>query len=233
MAAIYEIPYQAQIRTYIAQFMRIFTGIMVDYEHDYDGDGKTDTRSVKVMYSNMDRVVAEALHDDGTFVPTALPLISGYLTNIERHDENRKAPTHVDRRPYLDENNKVKALERLMPVPYKATMQVAIWSDNNNVKFQILEKILSIFNPDLVFHKNDDVKDWTNISRAELISIGNEDNQPMGTDGRIITDVLDFEFEFWLNFPFKDGDSSVIKQITANITDNKIEIAGIDSLTIV
>ena len=120
-----------------------------------------------------------------------------------------------------------------MPIPYKAAIQVSIYSDNTNMKFQILEKMLSIFNPDITFHKNNDVKDWTNIARAELINIGNEETQPVGTDGRIIIDTLDFEFDFWLGFPIKDGNSGVIKQIQANITDTAEEIAGIDSIIVV
>ena len=234
MASIYNIPYNGQIREYISQFMRIFTGIMVEYDgHDYDNDGLPDKRQVKVVYAAMDRVVADILHTDGTFTATSLPLISGYLTSINRDDERRKAPTHVDRRAYVDENNQIKSLERLIPIPYRASMQVSIYSDNTNMKFQILEKILSIFNPDLTFHKNNDSKDWTNIVRAEFVGISDESNQPVGTDGRTIIDTLDFEFDFWLGFPMKEGNSAVVKSIIANITDTTQEIAGIDTLTIV
>ena len=234
MAHIYEISYDKQIRTYISQFLRIFTGIMVEYDgNDFDGDGFPDQKQVSVVYSNMDRVVADILHTDGTFTAAKLPLIAGYLTTINRDDERRKAPTHIDRRAYVNESNEIKSLERLMGIPYKLSMQVAIYSDNTDMKFQILEKILMIFNPDLTFHKNDNVKDWTNISRAELLSIGNEENQPVGNEGRIIIDVLDFEVDMWLNFPVKDGNSSIIKMVEANITDTTESIAGLDSLTIV
>jgi len=233
MAHIYEIPYQGQIRNYISQFLRIFTGIIVDTELDRDEDGRIDTKQVKVIYANMDRVVSDVLNGDGTFSAASLPIIAGYLQTISRNDEARMAPTHVDSRAYVTDEGSTTSIQRLMPVPYRATMQIAIYSDNSRIKLQILEKILSIFNPDLTFNKNNDVLDWTNIARAELISINNEENQPAGTDGRIIVDTLDFEFDFWLNFPFKETDSGIIKVIEANITDNNNEIAGIDTLTIV
>lgn len=234
MASIYEIPYQAQMRTYIAQFLRIFTGIMVDYDgNDYDGDGIPDKQQVKVIYANMDRVIAERLHTAGTFTAASLPIISGYLTTITRDDERRKAPTHIDRRAFLTETNVATSLERLMPIPYKASMQLFIFSDNTNMKFQILETILSLFNPDITFNKNDNVKDWTNISRAELVSVSTEENMPSGTDGRIIIDTLDFEVDFWLNFPFKETTSGIVKQIEANITDTTNVIDGIDNIIIV
>lgn len=234
MAFIYEMQYDKQIRTYISQAMRVFTGIMVEYDgQDRDGDGNPDNRQVKVVYSPMDRVVADILHTEGTFTAASLPLIAGYLTSITRDDERRKAPTHIDRRAYVDENGNLKSLERIMGVPYKLSLQIAIYSDNISMKFQILEKILMIFNPDLVFHKSNDIKDWTNISRMELLNIGDESSQSAGSDGRIIIDTLDFEVDIWLNFPTKDGASSVIKQITANIYDNTDEIVGIDTITIV
>ena len=234
MAITYQNQYTYQIREYLKQFLRIFTGITVDYDgNDYDGDGNPDKKQVNVIYANMDRVIAERLHTAGTFTAASLPLISGYLSAINRDDERRKSPTHIDRRAYMDENNNVKSLERLMPVPYKASMQIFIFSDNTNMKFQILETILSLFNPDLTFNKNNDVKDWTNISRAELMSISTEENMPTGTDGRLIIDTLDFEVDLWLNFPFKDGDSGIIKQVELNMLDSSVSIVGLDSATIV
>lgn len=233
MAHVYEIPDQQQLRTYIAQFMRIFTGIVVHTELDRDADGNIDTKQVNVMYSPVDRVVADIMNGDETFTPPTLPIISGNLVSIERNDEQRRAPTHIDSRAFVTNNGEINSVRRLMPVPYRASMQIAIYSDNTNIKFQILEKILSIFNPTLSFNKNDDVLDWTNITSAELISINNESQESAAQDGRIIIDTLDFYFDFWLNFPFKETDYGIIKIIEANITDDKNFITGIDKITIV
>ena len=34
-----------------------------------------------------------------------------------------------------------------MPVPYNLTMQVDIWTSNSDQKFQLLEQILTLYNP--------------------------------------------------------------------------------------
>lgn len=224
----YTYHYQAQIREYISQFMRIFSGLQVQDGVDRDSSGENDYRSVNLAYGNMDRVVAQVLHKRGTFVAQKLPVISAYLTGIELNTENMQASAHVDRVTFTDQSDGLKKnLARPMPTAYKANIDLYIYSSNSTMKYQLLEQILTLFNPTLSLQKSDDINDWTNITEVSLVSISTEENAPVGPDERLIVDVLSFSFDFYLNYPFQIT-GSVIEQIITNVKDNTIAIDGID-----
>lgn len=230
--AVYSFHYQAQIREYISQFMRIFSGLQVQYGVDRDSSGTNDLRQVNMVYGNMDRVVAETLHKRGTFVSNKLPLISAYLTSIEMNEENRQAPMHIDNTVYVEEDGITKGnLSRHMPVPYRGTIDLSIYTSNSTMKFQLLEQILLMFTPTLSLQKSDDINDWTNITQVELLSISPEENAPAGPDERMIVDTLTFSFDFYLNYPFQTN-TSIIEEIVLNMKDDTIVIEGIDLETV-
>lgn len=228
----YNFHYQQQIREYISQFMRIFAGLQTQDGVDRDISGTNDFRDVKLVYGAMDRVVANTLHKNGTYVAQTLPVISAYLTGIELKTENRQAPTHIDNTVFINESDSVKTnLSRVMPVPYMATIDLYLYSSNSTMKFQLLEQILTLFNPSLTLQKSDDINDWTNLTEVELVAIATEENVPVGTEERMIVDTLSFTFDFYLNFPFQSS-TSIIDQIILNVKDNTIAIDGIDMDTV-
>jgi hypothetical protein len=213
--------------------MRIFAGLQVQDGVDRDSSGTNDFRSVALVYGSMDRVVAQTLHKNGTFIAQKLPVLSAYLTGIELKPENRQAPNHVDNTIYTNQSDGIKhSLSRVMPVPYMGTIDLYIYSSNSTMKYQLLEQILCMFNPSITLQKSDDINDWTNLTEVELVGIATEENVPVGTEERVIVDVLSFTFDFYLNVPFQTS-SSVIEQITLNVRDNTIVIDGIDMDTVV
>lgn len=215
--------YNEQIRTYIEQFLRVFTGLQVEYKVDRDGDGNLDRRAVNVVYGDMDRVVANVLNKNGGFTNKSLPLISGYMRNIQMDPENRKPRTHKENIVYKNEDGTRSVSSRLMSVPYKLNMDLAIWTSNTDQSLQILEQILLMFRPTLVFQKSENIHDWSYMVRGELTGINNEANFPAGLDSRMKVDTLNFDVDISLNYPASEY-QSIIEQATLTAHDDGISI---------
>lgn len=215
--------YNEQVRTYIKQFLRVFTGIQVQYGVDRDEDGNLDRRAVNVVYGDMDRVIANVLTQNGDFTNKSLPLISGYMRNISLTPERRKPRQHVENVPYTKEDGSTGVSSRLMSIPYQLNMELAIWTSNTDQSLQILEQILLMFNPQLIFQKSENIHDWSYLVKAELTGINNEANYPAGTDSRMKIDTLNFDVDIWLNYPMSEY-QSVIEQASLTAHDDGISI---------
>lgn len=212
--------YSGQFRRYIAQFLRVFSGIQVKDGVDRDGDGNLDTRTVPVHYGSMDRIAANVIKNNGTFINEKVPLIAGYMTGISLSPNNRRAPTHIETIGYQSKTDgSYHTSQRRMPVPYQCSMDLYLYASSSNQMFELLEQILILFNPSLAIQRSSDELDWTYITEVTLTGIQNQENFPMGTNRRVINQTLTFTFDAWLNFPAKDS-SGIIEQIITNVKDD-------------
>ena len=224
----YNFYYNQQIRTYIKQFLRVFSGLQVQTGVDRDNDTELDMIPVTVSYGDMDRVVANVLYKDNTFMASRLPIIAGYMTNLDLNPENKKSRHHIETITTQDAGDSTRgAFSRSMGVPYKMNFDLSLMSSNSDQMFQMLEQILLMFDPVLNFQKSDDIRDWSYITKAELVGISNENNYPASETERMIVWTLSFTLDIWLNYPSIDK-SSVIEEIEANMKDDSIDILGID-----
>jgi hypothetical protein len=55
-------------------------------------------------------------------------------------------------------------IEKLMPVPYDLEVNLDIWTSNTNQKLQLLEQLLTLFNPSLEIQSTENFIDWTSLS---------------------------------------------------------------------
>jgi hypothetical protein len=224
----YTFVYQGQIKNYISQFLRIFAGLQVEYGVDRDASGTNDRRTVNVHFGDMDRIVANVLYKDRVFQTQKVPLISGQLLQLELDPERAKAKNHKESITRYTDTIGTKVTEtRVMGIPYKLNMDVSIYTSNSEQMLQLLEQILLMFNPILNFQTNENIVDWTYITKAELVAISNEQNVPAATDERLIVQTLSFLVDIWLNYPYKQ-ESSIIEQIIVNMKDNTFNISGLD-----
>lgn len=195
--------YDQQIKRYIVQFMAVFAGLQVNV-------GKTDSREeglipVPIHYGYKDRVVASILADNTQNKPLRLPLMSAYLTGIEMAPERRKGigterrHTFVPRGGILPDDATV--VRQYMPIPYNLTMELSIYTSNQEQKLQIMEQLLMLFDPTLQIQTNDAMFDWTKITVVELTGVRPEENYPSATDRRIIQNSLDFTVPIWIAAP--------------------------------
>ena len=194
--------YDHQFRRYIVQFMAIFADMQVQVGWLND----TEPRLIKVPVKNSSstRIVADLISENTQNKPIRLPLMSASLRGLTLAPERRHAPQAVNRTVYTPTGglapNDTKVVRQRMPVPYIAQFELSIWASNQNEHYQILEQILSIFNPILEIQTSDDVLDWTRITSVELVGIAPEEDAA-GTERRLIRTTLSFDVVIYLSLP--------------------------------
>ena len=195
--------YDEQFKQYLAQFMTIFANMQVQVGKRDDEDEQLIT--VPVQYGYKDRVVASIISDNTQNKPLRLPVMSAHLTNINMAPELRKGIGSQRRETYLPRGgvfpDEITIAHQLMPVPYRATTELAIYTSNTEQRFQILEQILMLFDPTIQIQKSEAPFDWTKLTVVELEGINFEDNYPSGTDRRIMVSTLTFNFPVYISAP--------------------------------
>jgi hypothetical protein len=111
-------------------------------------------------------------------------------------------------------------VERLMPVPFKLTINLDIWTSNTNQKLQLLEQILTLFNPSLEIQSTDNFIDWTSLSTMYLDrTVWTSRSIPVGTDDPIDVATLTFSMPIWISSPAKVKKLGVVERIVASMYD--------------
>jgi hypothetical protein len=143
-----------------------------------------------------------------------------------RQDPSFVGKVQVNEREYNDETGRYNenignrySVERYMPVPYELTMQVDVWTNNTSIKEQILEQILTLYNPSIEIQTSVNPLDWTLLSLIEMQDSINWSSRtiPIGTENPI--DVMTFQFKLpiWINPPAKVKKQKMIEEVVANI----------------
>jgi T4-like virus Myoviridae tail sheath stabiliser len=219
--------YDAQIRRYITQTVRIFSNFVVKY-----GDGTL--HRIPVMYGDADRQVASIIRNNSENKVNSVPKIAVYVSalSLDRSrtsDASFVGKVHVRERDtqtdpttghttYNQANGRNYTVERLMPTPFKLTMKVDIWSANTEQKLQIMEQILVLFNPSLELQTTDNYIDWTSLSVLDLTNINwSSRTVPAGVDSAIEIATLTVETPIWISPPVKVKHLGVITKIVTSL----------------
>lgn len=197
--------YNSQIRNYLIQFLSIFSGLQVKIGKNDRSEDEEKLIPVPIRYGNADRIVQWIKGEFTQNKPIRLPIMSANITGVEMAPELRKGIGVERRNAYLPRSgiipDDIEVVKQQMPVPYRMTADLAIWSSNQEQRWQILEQILTIFDPILQIQKNDAIFDWTKITTVELTGIATEDNYPITTNRRILVNNLSFSFPIYLSAP--------------------------------
>lgn len=202
--------YNQQLKRYLVQFMYIFSGMQVRV-------GKTSTREaglidVPVHYSSMDKVAASISAGNTSNKPIRIPAMSASLQTLRKMAvspglNQEYSSTYLPAGGYFA--NDVKTITRLKPTQYNATVNLAIWTSNVDQQFQLLEQILTIFNPSIQIQTSDGPFDWTKITMVELVDIQYQESYPINTLIRMPIAELTFEMPIYLSAPVEIRDSFV------------------------
>lgn len=210
-----EFWYDAQLRSYLLQFVAIFQGLRVQ-----TGKGECDEQqfiSVPCVIGSKDRVVAALMSGNTDNRVFSLPTMAVYMQSLSMAPERRKVQAYVDQRTTMRPGgvfpDDLTVVKRAMPVPYNMTVELSIYASNTQQMHQILEQILVLFNPDLQIQKSDGPFDWTKLTKVELTDISNEENYPSSTDRRITLWTLTFEIPIFLSVPMGVKDDLVRKVV--------------------
>ncbi len=229
--------YNNQIKTYLIQFMALFSGMstMIGKRDDVEPE----LLSVPIQYGFVDRVVAHIISENTQNSPLRLPTMSAYLTGVAMAPELRKGIGMIRRQTFLPAGalfpEGIKTIHQLMPIPYRATMELSIYTSNTEQRFQILEQILMLFDPTVQIQSTDAVFDWTKLTTVELENISFDDNYPSGVDDRIMITTLNFNMPIYISAPANLRDDYIkdvfvrIGMVSGAANGNAEMIADLDS----
>jgi hypothetical protein len=219
--------YDGQLRRYITQIVRLLSNFVVKYS-----DG-TLVR-VPVMYGDADRQAASIVNQNSENAVASSPRIAVYVSDLDLardrlgdstyvgklHIREREIDPETGEYGYTQGNN--YTVERLMPTPFDLTVKVDIWSSSTDQKLQILEQILTLFNPSLEIQTTDNYIDWTSLSVVELQDVVfSSRSVPVGTNSAIDIATLNLKTPIWMSPPAKIKKLGIITNIIANIYEDK------------
>jgi hypothetical protein len=237
--------YDAQLRRYLMQFMRIFHDFKVS---EGKRDGATFYNKVPVRYADMQRMVAHILRKGSENMVNSTPFIACSISSLLLARDRAQDPmliskVQVAERQYDTGSAQYKTdtasqefpgnlytTDRYMPVPYNLTMQVDIWTGNTDQKLQLMEQILVLFNPSIQLQNGTNPIDWTSIFEVELTDINwSNRSMPSGVDETIDISTLTFTLPIWISPPAKVKRQKIINTIITNIYDtSNVEDLGYD-----
>lgn len=217
--------YDAQIRRYVLQFMRIFHEIKIA---SVDENGSTLLERLPIRWGGMDRSAGHVLRENSENVVLPGNMMAAYIQSIQLDGTQRKSISgerklQVDEREfdeatqsYTNNIGKRYTIESLMPTAMKMEMSLDILTDKMDTKLQVLEQIFMIFNPGITIQQNDNALDFSSFFNVELKNI-QWSNRGAGDD--VDRDVASLTFELspiWINPPSKVKRRKVIHQIVTN-----------------
>jgi hypothetical protein len=220
--------YDKQIRRYIQQFIRLFSGFNVEM-------GKNDQdlavfQQVPVRYGDINRMAAHITRENSENIINTVPFLSCYVTSLDMMADRRTYQDHVDKvqvfekkyddttGAYTNEKGNSYTVERHAPVPYMLQMNTDIWTSNTDQKLQLMEQILVLFNPTLDIRTNSSVIDWTALSHVELTGT-TWSTRSVGSSIDDIIDVatLSFNIPVYINPPAKVKQQKLIHTIISEL----------------
>jgi hypothetical protein len=222
--------YDEQIRRFLLQFTRIFSNFQVEYG-PANSDQATLVR-VPVRYGDWTRLAQTVNQDNSASALPSTPLMTFYITGMDYDRPRMQEPYFIDRKAvrqrYYDVNTDTYetaqgnafTIERLMPVPYKMTLTLDIWTSNTNQKFQIFEQIATLFNPALEIQSTDSFIDWTSLSVVELDqTTWTSRTIPQGTENPIDIMTMRFTLPIWISSPAMVKKLGVVEKIIMSVFD--------------
>ena len=230
--------YDNQIRRFLLQFVRMFSNFQIEVGSP-SATGDRDLLTVPVRYGDMSRNVANILRENSANKVANAPMMSAYISSLKYARDRVQEPNFVDKlhvrqRKYNDSTktysrtqSQAVTVERHMPVPYDLTMNLDIFTTNTEMKLQLLEQMLCLFNPALEIQSTDNYVDWTSLSFVELTDVNFTSRTiPVGTEDTIDVATLTFEMPIFLSMPANVKKMGVIHKIVNSIFDAQGDVVA-------
>lgn len=223
--------YDEQIRRFLLQFTRIVSNFQIEYGREANSDQAALLR-VPVRYGDASRNAQTIIQENSASSMPSTPLMTFYVSSLDYDRPRMQEPYHVskinvrqrtydqDTETYETTQGNAFTIERLMPVPYKLGITLDIWTSNTNQKMQLLEQMLTLFNPSLEVQSTDNYIDWTSLSVLELDSVQwTSRTIPMGTENPIDIATLKFSLPIYISSPAKVKKLGVVERVIASMYD--------------
>lgn len=222
--------YDGQIRKFLTQFIRVLSNFNI--EVGKGADGSVQLKQVPCVYGDMTRQVANILKQNSENSLVYAPKIAAYITGLDYDRERMQNPYHIEKQhlkqrdrnadgSYNENLGAGYTIEKVMPSPFRLQVQADIFSTNTDMKLQIMEQILYLFNPDFEIQKSDNYIDWTSLSYIELTGTTFSSRTiPIGTETEIDVASMTFSMPIWLSPPVKVSKLGVIEKIIMSVYDD-------------
>jgi len=229
--------YDEQIRRFLLQFTRVFSNFQVEYGRTEDNTQKALYR-VPVRYGDATRQAQTIIQQNSANSLPSTPLMTFHVTNLNYARDRIQEPYFVQkqnvRQRYWDTQNQeyettqgnAFTIEKLMPVPFDLEVNLDIWTSNTNQKLQLLEQLLTLFNPSLEIQSTENFIDWTSLSVMYLEQVTWSSRAiPQGTDDPIDIATLRFVMPIYISPPAKVKKLGVVEKIVASVFDGNGDMA--------
>ncbi len=229
--------YDEQIRRFLLQFTRVFSNFQVEYGRTEDNSAKALYR-VPVRYGDATRQAQTIIQQNSANSLPATPLMTFHVTNLNYARDRIQEPYFVQkqnvRQRYWDTESEsyettqgnAFTIEKLMPVPFDLEVNLDIWTSNTNQKLQLLEQLLTLFNPSLEIQSTENFIDWTSLSVMYLEQVTwSSRSIPQGTDDPIDIATLRFVMPIYISPPAKVKKLGVVEKIVASVFDGNGDMA--------
>lgn len=224
--------YDEQIRRFLLQFTRIFSGFQIEYGRDENNPDAAALIRVPIRYGDSSRQAQTILQENSASSLPSTPLMTFYISALNYDRPRMQEPYFVSKvnvrqrtydtatESYETTQGNAFTIERLMPVPYKMGITLDIWTSNTNQKMQLLEQMLTLFNPSLEVQSTDNFIDWTSLTVVELESVTwTSRTVPMGAENPIDMATIKFSIPIWLSSPIKVKKLGVVERVIASMYD--------------
>jgi hypothetical protein len=222
--------YDAQIRRFLVQFMRIVSNFEVEFGKDRDGTRTL--QRVPVYYGDPSRQAAAILRQNSENIMNAVPAMSAYISGFTYQQDRMQEPFFVSKmnmreRQYDPETGLYNSnqgdsytIERLMPVPYNLEVKLDIWTSNTEQKMQLIEQLAVLFNPAFEIQSTDNYIDWSSLSYVQLTGVVWSSRAiPTSTEEPIDVATLTFMMPIWISAPAKVKRLGVIQKFIGSVYD--------------
>jgi hypothetical protein len=227
----YDYFYDAQIRRYLLQVVRAFSGFQ--YMTGRRGDIEPQLKIVPCKMAKRSRMVAQIQQNGSDNVMNAVPQITVDLASFRFDPDRLQNPGHVGhvqaferkRDPIsgkpTDELGNAITVERLMPRPFTIVCQIDVWTSNLDQKLQLAEQISEIIYPTFDIQNSDNALDWSALTTAhpQADPTWSSVSIPVGSGTEL--DILTFQLDIpmWLSPPARVKRQQVIEAIVTNINE--------------
>lgn len=222
--------YDSQIRRFLQQFMRMMSNFQVEFGKDRDGN--VTLQRVPVYYGDPSRQAAAILRNNSENTLNAVPAMAVYISGFAYDQSRMQEPFHVSKLnirqksydpvtgEYGTTQDSTYTVERLMPVPYKLTLKLDIWTSNTEQKLQLIEQMGVLFNPSIEIQSTDNYIDWTSLTVVTRTDINwTSRSVPTGGDEPIDICSMTFEIPIWISAPAKVTQLGVVQKIIQSVFD--------------
>ena len=209
------------------------------YGNENDGVNAAALLRVPVRYGDASRNAQTIIQENSRNSLPSTPLMTFYITGLDYEQSRMQEPYFVGKvnvrqrtydpatETYETTQGTALTVERLMPVPFKLTIHLDIWTSNTNQKLQLLEQILTLFNPSLEIQSTDNYIDWTSLSVMYLDrTVWTSRTVPVGTDNPIDIASLTFSMPIWISSPAKVKKLGVVERVIASMYDAQGDLSN-------